>query len=388
MFTRNGTLCGDLHSGLSLQEFKRALLDVLKCSSDENATINENHRVGTSEASSNLHQRVSADSSSISQEISSSSRTNVETVLEERRKPLETDKQSKDDEAKSQRLKQTEMRKAELKKGLFSPARAEQISYAQQQRKRQQEAREERERILRVIENDKVERKRQVELRKALVNADAQETTEHHDEADGLVDQQLSRDIGIPIHARSVVCALQVRLLDGRVIRSKFPFESTLGVDVRRWVEEQESMRKVPYNFRQILTPQLNRLISVSEEEEPLDSLGLIPNATLVTVPIMNYVNVHPHESGLVSRALSVGYNRISEGLGWFSGFFYKRQTSISEAPTIQYNNGSSSTNSTRLEQGSNVRTLRDEPNDPMEEQFYNGNQVRFAFSSFTPKKL
>lgn len=361
---------------------------MLECSSVENATNNENHRVGAAEASSNLHQRASAESSSISQEISSSSNTNIETVLEERRKRLEADKQRKDDAAKVEQLKQAEMRKAELKKAPTSPALAEQIPYAQQQRKRQQEAREERERILRVIENDKIERKRKEELRKALANADAQETTEHHDGADGLIDQQLSRDIDLTIPARSAVCALQVRLLDGRVIRSEFSFESTLRVDVRRWVEEQESMRKVPYNFRQILMPQPNRLISVSEEEEPLHSLGFIPNATLVTVPIMNYVNAHPHESGLVSRALSVGYNGISEGFGWFSGFFYKRQTSIVEAPTMENTHGSSSTNSTRLKQGTNVRMLRDGLSDPVEEQFYNGNQVRSVLSSFTKKKV
>ncbi|MCJ1358810.1 MAG: hypothetical protein MMC33_008810 [Icmadophila ericetorum] len=366
---KNGTLCGDLQSGLSLVQFRNELLKILEPSLSDNTNNFGSHIPPAAEIAANPRQNLSSGPSSTTQETVSLSNTDVHNALEEQRKRLEADKQRKDAVAKAELLKQAEMRKAELDKVPADPARAQQVSYAQQQRKRQQEARQERERILQIIENDKLERKRKEELRKALAN---------HDGADGLVDQQPFQDIDGSITRKKGVCALQVRLLDGSVIRSKFPSTSTLRADVRKWVEERESVRGVPYNFRQVLTPEPNRLISVSEEEEYLDSLGLTPNATLVIVPVLNYVNAHTCESGLVSRALSAGYNGISQGLGWVGGFLYQRQPSTPQSLAVENPQESSSASRSRLNLGSNIRTLGNERWDTVEKQFYNGNQLNF----------
>ena len=54
-------------------------------------------------------------------------------------------------------------------------AKGKQATYAAQQRKRQQEAKLERDRILQQIEHDKAERKEKEEQRKALARAELEE---------------------------------------------------------------------------------------------------------------------------------------------------------------------------------------------------------------------
>lgn len=98
-------------------------------------------------------------------------------------------------------------------------------SYAAIQKKRQQEAREERARILALVESDKERRRKDAE-RKA--NPNNQLTEERSAE---------SREKGSSIPApapKAQHCALQIRLFDGSSIRSKFPNTSTLNGDVRK----------------------------------------------------------------------------------------------------------------------------------------------------------
>jgi hypothetical protein len=101
-------------------------------------------------------------------------------------------------------------------------------SYALMQRKRQQDAREERARILKRVEDDKIERRHREAQRKAEVKG--------KEKAQLVVDMGRleSTNLSTPT-IRSKECALQIRLFDGSTIRSRFPSSGTLLSDVRPW---------------------------------------------------------------------------------------------------------------------------------------------------------
>ena len=163
---------------------------------------------------------------------------------------------------------------------------------------------------MRQIEADKADRREREERRRALARAqagaDADVEAGGSDGANGLVDRQLaSEDTQRQTSARpakSKVCAVQVRLLDGSTIRSRFPSDQTLRTHVRAWVDEQRSDGDVPYTFKQILAPKPNRAITISEEDESLQSLGLTPSATLVMVPVQGSIAAYGNGgAGLLS---------------------------------------------------------------------------------------
>lgn len=260
-------------------------------------------------------------------------------------------------------------------------AKAKQATYAQQQRKRQQDAKLERDRILRQIEHDKAERKEKEFQRKASANAQA----EGNDGAGGLVDQQLSSEMNCgPRSSDAKECAIQVRLFDGGTTRHKFPSEKTLRTDVRAWVDRERSDGDLPYTFKQILAPLPNRTFSISEEEESLQSLGLAPSATLVIVPIQGYTTAYGGNQGILSRGAAAGYNVVSVGAGLVTGAFgtvlglgqataqgeeptNRESTTQIEAPGSEHRGAAS---------GINIRTLRDQQENQEDHHFYNGNQV------------
>lgn len=302
----------------------------------------------------------------------------VQNLLADRRRRLEIDKKEKDNAEKAERKAKAEARKEAM---VVAPdsAKAKQATYAAQQRKRQQEAKLERERILRQIEHDKAERKEKEERRKATAKAEA----EGIDGAGGLVDQQLASEVNFPKPTGSKECAVQVRLFDGSTVRSRFPSDQTLRGNVRPWVDQQKLDDDVPYTFKQVLTPMPNRTLSISEEEESLQSLGLTPSATLVTVPVQGYTAAYSGGQGIVSKGASAGYNVVSAGAGIVTGALgtflgLGRATITGEPPgihdaTMQENADSDATGT---ESGINIRTLRDQRDDQDDHQLYNGNQV------------
>ena len=298
----------------------------------------------------------------------------VQSVLEERRKRLERDKKEKDAKAKAERRAIAEARK-DINQAEPGSAKAKQASYAQEQRKRQQEAKLERERILRDIENDKAARREKEEQRKAQAKAEA----EGADQTDGLANDQLAREDAQFKSKSSKDCALQVRLFDGSTIRQRFAADQTLRKDVRPWIEEQRSDGATPFTFKHILTPMPNRTLSISDEEESLQALGLTPSATLIMVPVQGYTSAYAADSGLLSRGISAGYNVLSTGAGMITGalgtFLGIGQTAPQpEQATTTSEQSSPQASST----GSkiNVRTLRDQRSDRDDHQLYNGNQV------------
>ena len=325
----------------------------------------------TNAVPSNLTQSTGLSSASTSGQPSQT----VQTLLADRRRRLEIDKKERDAAEKSERKAKAEARKEAMAVAPDS-AKAKQSAYAAQQRKRQQEAKMERERILRQIEHDKVERKEKEERRKAIAKAEV----ERNDGADGLVDQQLETELNIPKSTKSKDCAVQVRLFDGSTIRSRFPSDQNLRRNVRPWIDQQID---APYTFKQVLTPMPNRTLSILEEEESLHSLGLTPSATLVIVPVQGYTAAYSGGQGLVSKGASAGYNVVSAGAGIVTGALgtllgLGRATAPNELPnahdtTMQ---GDAEADATGTGSGINIRTLRDQRDDQDDHQLYNGNQV------------
>ena len=322
---------------------------------------------------SNANQLMASSSDSSSAQPSQT----VQNLLADRRRRLEIDKTAKDAAEKAERKAKAETRKEAMTVAPDS-AKAKQATYAAQQRKRQQEAKVERERIVRQIEHDKAERKEREERRKAIARAETGGT----DGAAGLVDQQLASESKFPKSAKSTECAIQIRLFDGSTIRSRFAPDCSLRGDVRPWIDREKS-DDIPYMFKQVLTPMPNRTLSISEEEESLQSLGLSPNATLVISPVQSYTAAYNGGQGFVSRGATAGYNVISAGadlvtgaLGTFLGL--GRATAPVEVPKPNGKRAQESAEADKLGTAlsPNIRTLRDQEDSQKDHQLYNGNQV------------
>ncbi|KAK5636880.1 hypothetical protein RRF57_012592 [Xylaria bambusicola] len=162
------------------------------------------------------------------------------------------------------------------------PPNAEQ-AHANEIKLRKQQANEERKRILKRIEDDKRARKeREAAERRARQQLSNDATAEADSNSGGSSIPLRER---LPKAGQGDYCNLQVRLLDGSTIRTRFASDKTLGTDVRKWVDEERTDGDAPYSFRVVLTPLPNKVIAAQEESKSLLSLGLAPSATLVLIP-------------------------------------------------------------------------------------------------------
>lgn len=179
---------------------------------------------------------------------------------------------------------------------------------------------------------------------------------------------------------------LQVRLFDGSSVRSSFSPTQTIRSDVRPWLDDQMGTEQRPYNLKHILTPLPSRTLSVSEESQSLQDLGLGSTANLVMVPVSSYTDAYSAAgSSLPVRGISAVYNVVSSVASTATGLV---GSFIGYGPTAPAANGSgsppastpaSSENTQRpRNSGLNIRTLRDQQNDRKDSQFYNGNQVSY----------
>ena len=299
----------------------------------------------------------------------------VQNLLADRRRKLESDKKEKEAAENADRKAKADARQAAIMSDPNS-AKGKQATYAAQQRKRQQEAKLERDRILQQIEHDKAERKEKEEQRRKLARAEAEDKDDS-----ALADEQLKNEINRSKPTRSKECAIQVRMFDGSNIRHKFSSDATLRTDVRTWIDKERLDGDIPYTFKQILTPLPNRTLSISDEEESLQSLGLTPSATLIMVPVQGYTAAYDHQ-GLVSRGASTGYSVIAGGASMITGAL-RTVLGLGQA-TAQTNEpqenpaGSDRVPETRgAGSNINIRTLRDQREGRDGHQLYNGNQVR-----------
>ncbi|KAI9716089.1 MAG: hypothetical protein M1812_005516 [Candelaria pacifica] len=321
--------------------------------------------------------------------------TAVQDLLSDRRIRLEAERKQREAAEKAERIAKAKTRReeaeAEAAQSASGSLEKKEPSYAEQQRKRQRDARQERERILRLVENDKVERKEKEERRKALAREDANGDPITIGSSRVLQPQSSNSMEDGPLSG-SNQCAIQVRLPDGSTIKRRFPVNSTLRTGVRHWVDNMKIDGDTPYTFKQILIPLPNRSITISEEEESLQTLGLAPSATLVMIPVQEYTDAYGNTGqGLLSRGASVGYGILSTGVGIVTGALRPLLGAVGQvAPTQE------SEVTTNLLPGQlplretrddahrrrlsdiNFRTLRDQQDSQENRELYNGNQLNF----------
>ncbi|MCJ1479709.1 hypothetical protein MMC13_008395 [Lambiella insularis] len=370
----NGKILADIHGNLTRETWKQSLKTAVNGKTQHDALTS------APGVTNNSNPEPQAQIFPPDQTSESDVRPNpaIQSLLEERRLRLEGDHKEKEASEKAERLAKQEAQCAKAENAFSDTSRAKQATYAQQQRRKQQEMRQERERILKVIDNDKLERKYKERLRKASSPTE----TRSDDGAGGLVDQQLSSETTQSTSRIPKDCAIQVRLFDCSTIRSRFPSDQNIRTDVRRWIDRRRKDGDAPYNFMQVLTPQPNREISISEEEESLQELGLAPSATLVMIPVHGYTAAYSTDAGYVGKGFSLGYNTCSRGVGWIAeavgnllGLGPEAAHPVQSARTIDTPiQGSTETS----QSGTRIRTLKDQQEYSDSQHFYNGNQLNF----------
>jgi hypothetical protein len=366
---RNGELKEYLAAGVSKEDFFRRINLALGSTSTVQTTPSQ---ATPATASTNQTAQVpvnpqpprpqpSASSSSSSRPSVAATESRAEETDEEKKTRLEAHK-------KALRAKDEARRAAEIRarrdgiEGTTSKSSADK-KYALMQKKRAQDARDERARILKRVEDDKADRRDREAQRKAEAKA----------LADGQPLPTSSSSIQQARSTNSAECALQIRLFDGSTIRSRFPSLGSLRKDVRPWIDEKQTGDQ-PYNFKQVLTPLPNKNIETSEEEGTLQSLGLTPSATLILVPITGYTSAYEGGTSIVSRGVSAGYGLVSSSVGIVTGILgsFLGGSAVPAAEEQHHNPASVPNTNPPI----NVRTLRDQQASRDDQQFYNGNAV------------
>ncbi|CAI7664039.1 unnamed protein product [Penicillium pancosmium] len=181
---------------------------------------------------------------------------------------------------------------------------------------------------------------------------------------------------------------LQVRLFDGSSVRSTFTPKQTIGKEVRSWLDQQQQMTNEnrPYNLKHILTPLPSRTLSVGEESQTLEELGLGSTANLVMVPVQSFTSAYSAAgSSLPVRGISAVYNTAysvasttASFFGSFVGYGQNPPPPPSEPEPSSSSTPAPNSSRNRRPSGPNIRTLHDQPSDGRDSQFYNGNQLNF----------
>ncbi|WYZ45562.1 hypothetical protein EsH8_VIII_000878 [Colletotrichum jinshuiense] len=214
----------------------------------------------------------------------------LRTVLAERAARLEAQRLESDQKAKEARAAKREKAETDNSKQAVDTR-----NHKEALKKARQEAAEEKARILKKIEDDRAERRARVAERAA---AREQAASPKLGEVAAALTRSESSSLAPSASGANGMTALQVRLLDGSTIRSRFPSSKTLGSDVRAWVDsERTDGSKEPYNFKVVLAPQPSKRIDDTEEGKSLSDLGLSPSSTLVLAPVGTHVSAYDSSS-------------------------------------------------------------------------------------------
>jgi UBX domain len=194
-------------------------------------------------------------------------------------------------------------------------------NWIEQQQQRNAESRRERDRILAQIEADKRARREREKQRKLAAGRGTDLQVEADSRPATIRSAPSRRNPG----AGSSTANIQVRMLDGSTIRSTFPATSTPASALRPWIDGSLAASlpssAVPgYSLKLIQAPpEPAHTLDLSEEQQSLVELGLLPNATLVIVPVTGGVGAYP-DGGLVSTVLSLPYNAATGAVGLVGG--------------------------------------------------------------------
>ncbi|KAF2861440.1 hypothetical protein K470DRAFT_269779 [Piedraia hortae CBS 480.64] len=336
----NGKVLGELHSGISQDEFKNQLCAML---GPEEGLLSQQE--GTAEQVE-VQQAATAEQADAD---SASTATGVNGLFPERAQRMAAEKAAREAAEKAPLEKRQAARKGEPK---LASARISNDSaretWITEQKKAKEENKRARARILAQIQSDKADRRAKAE---AVKNTVAPSTLK-------------SKVPQLPTTMGSS-CSLQVRLFDGSSIRKNFSSSSQIDPDVRSWIAELTSQNgvdsKVAYTFRQIRTPLPARDIDTGEERKTLADIGLTPSATLIMVPIASAVGAYPSPSGAVGILGALG--GLARSL-WESMPSFTNPRAATAGTAATANDGEASKITTK--QGAN--------GDDRPAEFYNGN--------------
>ena len=405
---RNGHLILDLRSGVSKEDFAVQVIKTL-----DSASAPALHTTTTSNTTTSLSGPSNAStitdtqptSASASRQLptqaapspNSSSHTTaggtdsprdtaIERLMADRRLKLEKQRKEQEASDRAARKAQAETRRAAESVDPRS-TKGQQATYASEQIQRKQEAHQERARILNQIEQDKLERKEREERRKLAATG---KSTGDSSSKTGLKELTATAPASSSASG-SAQCALQVRLVDGSTIRTRFPSDNTIASHVRPWIDATNPKTKDAYTLKQILSPLPNRTIGPQEEEEQtLASLDLTPSSTLVLVPIRGASQAYASAPGPIVGAFSSIYNTLAALLATLWGFL-ATFLGVGQAPqqgqrAAEERETGSSANVVQEQAAAGsapkmrIRTLGDQREEQRkkdgDKQFYNGNQV------------
>ncbi|KAK4102150.1 UBX-domain-containing protein [Parathielavia hyrcaniae] len=308
----------------------------------------------------------------------------VQALLAERSAKLAERKKKEEEEAKRQRVDKAKAKAEAEASGSKKPD--DRSKYEATLKKKQREAREERERIRKAIADDKAARA----ARKAAAEAERKEAaaSEKADPAPFAPASQLLPRTG----QLSEHCALQVRLFDGSTIRSRFSSHETLK-DVRKWVDETRGSNREAYTFKVLLTPLPSKTIDTTEENKSLQALGLVPSSTLILLRVPKYSAAY--SSGTTSVADGAQGNAfqgfIDYILALITGFFSSvvaffstllntagPPTAVPEPSHPQVSQSQAASDAALRRRGGRIRGLDHTGGQPNDQQFYNGNSTNF----------
>ncbi|KAK2010099.1 UBX domain-containing protein [Colletotrichum eremochloae] len=242
----------------------------------------------------------------------------LRTVLAERAARLEAQRIESERKAKAARAAAAEKAETDNSK------QAQQTrNHKEALKKARQDAADEKARILKRIEDDRAERRAKAAERAAIRN---QASSPKLGEVAAALTRSESSSLAPSTSSTNGMTALQVRLLDGSTIRSRFP-SKTLVKDVRAWVDgERTDGSKEPYRFKVILAPLPSKLIDDTEESKSLSELSLSPSSTLVLAPVGAHVSAYEGSSlGSVAMGLLLLPLTLLQWLwGLISGLFAK----------------------------------------------------------------
>ncbi|QUC19853.1 uncharacterized protein UV8b_04094 [Ustilaginoidea virens] len=302
---------------------------------------------------------------------------NVRRVLEDRAARQQAAKKEADKEAEKQAQQDAaqEKKKAAAAKdeaGADAPQQAELLKKKQQAellKKKKQQDSDERQRILRRIQADKEDRRHQAQER--------EQRKRHSQSSNGQSSSAaLTPSPSTSASSRSgEFTSVQVRLFDGSTIRSRFKTSSPVR-HIRNWVDESRTDGRLPYAFKQLLTPLPNRPIDDTEEGKSLGDMCLSPSSTLVLVPIPRYASAYDEAVPGIRDRL-VGF--VLAIFAWLLGLVGLGEASRSNQlpPTAQQaaaNSGSAS-NQAKKHRRQGLGNPSDPQRDP---QLYNGNSLNF----------
>ncbi|KAK7914608.1 hypothetical protein PG985_012311 [Apiospora marii] len=299
----------------------------------------------------------------------------VQSRASDETKRVEAEKQAKEKAAKAEREKRAKERQDAAhagNEGQASNPTAAMSSYAQMMRQKRQEAKEERQRILQRIEDDKrARREREAEEKKArllLASVDP-------DAAASSTNAAAGPPIPLPTRGGGPTCNLQVRLFDGSTLRGRFPSDQTLGREVRQWIDEKRTDGTDPYTFRIVLTPLPNKAIEPAEESDMLRDLGLAPSATLILTPVVRVATAYEQGGGLLLRGWSYLYALIGMLFSPFALLFRGRHNDSHGASRENIPLDDLDADGSSRQRFRGFRNPEDERRD---HQFYNGNSLNF----------